>query len=211
MTDCCIFASDGCSPFIQIHPLDSPWFPDLFAPPFQFPDVTSSSSPYCLDQIPVAPSSYSNYNNYNYKSSSSEETYYENPEVSNFSYGGDTDKKKRTRRLSPEQVRLLEANFEADNTLLPERKTRLANELGLEPRQVAIWFQNKRARFKTKQLEQDYDGLKWRYERLKAEYQRMVEDKHKLIDEVSVLNEKIKQRNEEDVRIRLARTQTAFR
>ena len=66
----------------------------------------------------------------------------------------------KKRRLNVEQVRTLEKNFELANKLEPERKIQLARALGLQPRQVAIWFQNRRARWKTKQLEKDYDVLK---------------------------------------------------
>eukprot|EP01018_Ginkgo_biloba_P003376 Gb_02323 [translate_table: standard] len=76
------------------------------------------------------------------------------------------DQKKR--RLTLEQVRSLEKNFELENKLEPEKKVQLAQELGLQPRQVAVWFQNRRARWKTKQLERDYDLLKLNYDTLKS-------------------------------------------
>ncbi|KVH97736.1 Helix-turn-helix motif-containing protein [Cynara cardunculus var. scolymus] len=63
----------------------------------------------------------------------------------------------KKRRLKMEQVKTLERNFELGNKLDPERKMQLAKALGLQPRQIAIWFQNRRARWKTKQLEKDYD------------------------------------------------------
>ncbi|KAK8948285.1 Homeobox-leucine zipper protein ATHB-13 [Platanthera guangdongensis] len=66
----------------------------------------------------------------------------------------------KKRRLNMEQVRTLERNFELGNKLEPERKMQLARTLGLQPRQIAIWFQNRRARWKTKQLEKDYEALK---------------------------------------------------
>nr|QCO76345.1 hypothetical protein [Tamarix hispida] len=66
----------------------------------------------------------------------------------------------KKRRLNMEQVRTLEKNFELGNKLEPERKMQLAKALGLQPRQIAIWFQNRRARWKTKQLEKDYDILR---------------------------------------------------
>ncbi|KAK3219528.1 hypothetical protein Dsin_013498 [Dipteronia sinensis] len=68
--------------------------------------------------------------------------------------GGHVSEKKR--RLSVDQVKALEKNFEVENKLEPERKVKLAQELGLQPRQVDVWFQNCRARWKTKQLERDY-------------------------------------------------------
>nr|GMD18277.1 homeobox-leucine zipper protein ATHB-13-like [Ipomoea batatas] len=63
----------------------------------------------------------------------------------------------KKRRLNMEQVKTLEKNFELGNKLEPERKMQLARALGLQPRQIAIWFQNRRARWKTKQLEKDYE------------------------------------------------------
>ncbi|CAA0821006.1 Homeobox-leucine zipper protein ATHB-16 [Striga hermonthica] len=42
----------------------------------------------------------------------------------------------KKRRLSVDQVKALEKNFEVENKLEPERKVRLAQELGLQPRQI---------------------------------------------------------------------------
>ena len=64
----------------------------------------------------------------------------------------------KKRRLTVDQVQFLEKSFEVENKLEPERKIQLAKDLGLQPRQVSIWFQNRRARWKTKQLEKDYDA-----------------------------------------------------
>lgn len=75
----------------------------------------------------------------------------------------------KKRRLNLEQVKALEKSFELGNKLEPERKSQLARALGLQPRQVAIWFQNRRARWKTKQLEKDYDILKRQFESVKAD------------------------------------------
>lgn len=90
----------------------------------------------------------------------------------------------KKRRLSVEQVRFLEKSFDEENKLEPERKIRLAKELGLQPRQVAIWFQNRRARWKTKQMEKDYDSLQTSYNDLKANYDNLLREKDKLKAEV---------------------------
>ncbi|CAH9067858.1 unnamed protein product [Cuscuta europaea] len=75
----------------------------------------------------------------------------------------------KKRRLGLEQVKALEKSFEQGNKLEPERKMELARALGLQPRQIAIWFQNRRARSKTKQLEKDYDLLKRQLEALSSD------------------------------------------
>ncbi|KAF7129030.1 hypothetical protein RHSIM_Rhsim10G0023000 [Rhododendron simsii] len=86
----------------------------------------------------------------------------------------------KKRRLTPEQVHRLEKSFEEDNKLEPERKTELAQKLGMQPRQVAVWFQNRRARWKTKQLERDFDCLKSSYESLLSDYNSVSKQNEKL-------------------------------
>jgi homeobox-leucine zipper protein len=90
----------------------------------------------------------------------------------------------KKRRLSFDQVRSLEKNFELENKLEPERKMQLARDLGLQPRQVAVWFQNRRARWKTKQLERDYEVLTSDYNRLKTDYDAVLQEKQDLQVEV---------------------------
>ncbi|KAJ8625034.1 hypothetical protein MRB53_033564 [Persea americana] len=97
----------------------------------------------------------------------------------------------KKRRLSIEQVKALEKNFEVENKLEPERKVKLAQELGLQPRQVAVWFQNRRARWKTKQLERDYGVLKNNYETLKLNFDALHRDKETLLAELRELKSKL--------------------
>ncbi|KAJ0988568.1 hypothetical protein J5N97_006924 [Dioscorea zingiberensis] len=94
---------------------------------------------------------------------------------------------KKIRRLNMEQVRTLEKNFELGNKLEPERKIQLARALGLQPRQIAIWFQNRRARWKTKQLEKDFDVLKRQFESLRSENDALQSHNKKLQAEILAL------------------------
>ncbi|CAM6051896.1 unnamed protein product [Sphagnum compactum] len=71
--------------------------------------------------------------------------------------GGTTRKKLR---LSKEQSALLEESFKEHSTLNPKQKNTLAKQLNLRPRQVEVWFQNRRARTKLKQTEVDCERLK---------------------------------------------------
>ncbi|KAL6988310.1 putative homeobox-leucine zipper protein ATHB-51 [Sarracenia purpurea var. burkii] len=95
------------------------------------------------------------------------------------------NQEKMKKRLTSEQLESLESSFQEEIKLEPDRKMKLARELGLQPRQVAIWFQNRRARWKAKQLEQLYNGLK-------QEFDVVSREKQKLQDEVMTLKTMIK-------------------
>ncbi|KAJ8537711.1 hypothetical protein K7X08_014251 [Anisodus acutangulus] len=93
------------------------------------------------------------------------------------------DKKKR---LTSDQLESLENSFQEEIKLDPDRKVKLAKELGLQPRQIAVWFQNRRARWKAKQLERLYDSLK-------QDYDVVSREKQKLQDEVLTLRAILKE------------------
>ncbi|XP_064982212.1 homeobox-leucine zipper protein HOX4 [Musa acuminata AAA Group] len=97
----------------------------------------------------------------------------------------------KKRRLSAAQLRALERSFEVENKLEPERKLRLAQQLGLQPRQVAVWFQNRRARCKTKQLERDYAALEANYDALRLDYDSLRRDKESLLTQIGELKAKL--------------------
>lgn len=92
--------------------------------------------------------------------------------------GGVVDQKKK--RLSKEQLQSLERSFQEGVKLDPDRKMTLSKELSLQPRQIAVWFQNRRARWKAKQLEHLYDTLQKQFDTISRE-------KHNLQQEVNSL------------------------
>ncbi|XP_039014368.1 homeobox-leucine zipper protein ATHB-20-like isoform X2 [Hibiscus syriacus] len=96
----------------------------------------------------------------------------------------------KKKRLNTEQVRALEKSFELSNKLDPNRKLHLAKEIGLKPRQIAIWFQNRRARCKNKQLEKDFDALKKQFEAIKADNHALQAQNNKLTAELLSLKNK---------------------
>lgn len=77
------------------------------------------------------------------------------------------------KRMSVEQRRSLEKIFEVQSKLEPKQKSQIAQELGLRPRQVTVWFQNKHARCKTQELEKDYELLKLDYSALASSFEAM--------------------------------------
>ncbi|XP_051145853.1 homeobox-leucine zipper protein ATHB-54-like [Andrographis paniculata] len=101
------------------------------------------------------------------------------------------EKSKKKRRLSAEQVRFLEKSFEAEKKLEGDRKAELAREAGLEARQVAIWFQNRRARWKTKLLQKEYDALKADFHALQADYHALFTHNQAARNQVNLLAEKL--------------------
>lgn len=100
---------------------------------------------------------------------------------------------KNTKRFSDEQIRSLESLFKLDTKLEPKKKIQLARELELQPRQVAIWFQNRRARWKSKQLEQEYRTLKTNYDNLSSQFEFLKEEKESLLTQLQKLNEMLKE------------------
>ncbi|CAH9129067.1 unnamed protein product [Cuscuta epithymum] len=106
-------------------------------------------------------------------------------------YEGCFHRPEKKRRLAGDQVRFLERIFEVESKLEPEKKLQLAKELGLQPRQVAIWFQNRRARSKVKLIEKDYDSLKASFDKLKADYDFLSEENENLKNEVQLLRDKL--------------------
>ncbi|KAK6157602.1 hypothetical protein DH2020_011850 [Rehmannia glutinosa] len=90
--------------------------------------------------------------------SGTEVEYMEEDEDDESPNGGPAPRKKL--RLTKEQSRLLEETFLQNHTLNPKEKETLALELKLKPRQVEVWFQNRRARSKMKQTEMECEYLK---------------------------------------------------
>ncbi|KAA3469104.1 GroES-like zinc-binding alcohol dehydrogenase family protein [Gossypium australe] len=91
---------------------------------------------------------------------------------------GDASRKKL--RLSKDQSAILEESFKEHNTLNPKQKMALAKQLGLRPRQVEVWFQNRRARTKLKQTEVDCEFLKRCCENLREENRRLQKEVQEL-------------------------------
>uniref|UniRef100_A0A0D9W7Q1 Homeobox-leucine zipper protein n=1 Tax=Leersia perrieri TaxID=77586 RepID=A0A0D9W7Q1_9ORYZ len=103
----------------------------------------------------------------------------------------------RKRRFTEEQIRSLESMFHAHHAKLePREKAELARELGLQPRQVAIWFQNKRARWRSKQLEHDYASLRSKYDALHSRVESLKQEKLSLTSQLHELRERLREREE---------------
>nr|XP_043611065.1 homeobox-leucine zipper protein HOX11-like [Erigeron canadensis] len=83
-------------------------------------------------------------------------------------------------RLTKEQSSFLEDSFKEHSTLNPKQKQALAKQLNLRPRQVEVWFQNRRARTKLKQTEVDCEYLKRCCDTLTEENRRLQKELQEL-------------------------------
>ncbi|PKA59918.1 Homeobox-leucine zipper protein HOX14 [Apostasia shenzhenica] len=108
------------------------------------------------------------------------------------SVGGGEAEDAKKRRLSDEQVKFLEMNFGKERKLESGRKLHLATEIGLDPKQVAVWFQNRRARWKNKQLEEEYHHLRSSHDAALIEKCRLENEVLKLEDKLFQAEQEIK-------------------
>ncbi|KAL1567892.1 homeobox associated leucin zipper [Salvia divinorum] len=102
------------------------------------------------------------------------------PEDHRVSSDDDGSNGRKKLRLNKAQSALLEQSFKHHSTLNPKQKQELARELKLRPRQVEVWFQNRRARTKLKQTELDCELLKRCCETLTDENRRLHKELHDL-------------------------------
>nr|GMC78880.1 homeobox-leucine zipper protein ATHB-52-like [Ipomoea batatas] len=93
------------------------------------------------------------------------------------------------KRLTQDQVRLLEGSFNVNNKLDADSKSQLARQLGLPPRQIAIWYQNKRARTKSQSLEVDHKALHERLDEVLSDNERLRREVERLREEVQKAQE----------------------
>ncbi|CAI9093369.1 OLC1v1028855C1 [Oldenlandia corymbosa var. corymbosa] len=100
-----------------------------------------------------------------------------------------TNKNMSRRRFEDEQIRYLERMFEAEARPELRVKQQLADKLGLLPKQVAIWFQNKRARSKSKVIEQEYSLLKASFDDLSSKFEALKRENHSLHIQVQRLRQ----------------------
>ncbi|GLT91260.1 hypothetical protein SLE2022_091560 [Rubroshorea leprosula] len=90
--------------------------------------------------------------------------------------GGGGPKKKRYHRHTSRQIQAMEALFKQCPHPDDKQRTQLSQDLGLKPRQVKFWFQNRRTQMKAHQDRSDNVLLRGENETLKNENYRLQEE-----------------------------------
>ncbi|XP_076923689.1 uncharacterized protein LOC143585899 [Bidens hawaiensis] len=98
--------------------------------------------------------------------------------ISNANVCNNNDGSRKKLKLTTEQTTLLEDEFNIHSTLNTGQKQELAKKLNLLPRQIEVWFQNRRARTKLKQIENECELLKKCCETLNDENRRLKKELH---------------------------------
>ncbi|XP_047084870.1 homeobox-leucine zipper protein HOX12-like [Lolium rigidum] len=118
------------------------------------------------------------------------------------SAGDGDDAMAKKRKLNDEQAQFLEMSFRKERKLETSRKVQLAAELGLDTKQVAVWFQNRRARYKSKLIEEEFS-------KLRAAHDSVVVHNCHLEAELHRLKERLAETEEEKSKIMAAAAATA--
>ncbi|XP_073057099.1 homeobox-leucine zipper protein HOX22-like [Primulina eburnea] len=105
--------------------------------------------------------------------------------------------KNKSRRFSDEQIKSLETMFDSESRPELRLKMNLANKLGLQPRQVGIWFQNKRARSKSKHIENEYAMLKTKFDALSSQFDILRKENQTMLIQLQRLRNMAGQKDDE--------------
>lgn len=100
-------------------------------------------------------------------------------------------KKTERKRLAQDQIKLLEMSFNANQRLQVDCKLELARRLGLPPRQVAVWYQNRRARQKIQTTEVDYKTIQIELNNVLAENTRLEQELSMLKNELNKARQRL--------------------
>ncbi|XP_057531693.1 homeobox-leucine zipper protein ATHB-4 [Amaranthus tricolor] len=94
--------------------------------------------------------------------------------------GGSCSDHRKKLRLGKAQIMVLEQAFREHTILNTKQKMALAKQVKLRPRQVEVWFQNRRARTKLKQIEVDCEYFRRYCEKLSEENKKLEKEVQKL-------------------------------